>query len=660
MTALSKQDVNASLLDLRTRKALLDMIEVATVAAAGSSEADAASLTGSMNVVTASDGAKGVILPRGKRDTSVRVINSVAGSALLVYPDTGGQINALTATTGAFTVPGSNEATFVCDTDLHWYVAGGGVEALDNLTMANPINYDHNTTITAFATGGQASATALTGEFNNVTTVATAGDSVKLPTAALGLKITVKNSGAASLAVFPATGDAINSLAANLSVDIAPKGQMTFRAIDATTYHTDEFLTSQAPTTQKGSRVVKASDNAANHVVTVTNASHGQAATHSLPDPGGVTGTVLESEPAQSVSGVKSFTAPVVYDHNTAITAFATGGQTNATALTGEFNNVTVCATAADSVKLPAAILGQTITVKNSGAASLAVFPATGDAINALAADLSVDIPVSGELTFRAIDGTTWETNEVMVLPAPSTQKGTLLIKAADNAANHAVTVTNASHGQATVHTIPDPGGATGTLAVLEKANAFAGRLTTTDGVAAGTARVMGGLAYSNAAASAAVTTTATETLFDTKYSIPANTLKAGTVLKVRFQGIATATNAADTLAIALKIGSTDAAPPVGGTTLISIPATDVVNNDVFTGEFELICRTAGAGGTMVGVGTFKSIPAAEGTMTIKDDILASTSVDTTAAQLLAVSATWSSANAGNSCRLDFMRVEIH
>ena len=455
MTALSKQDVNASLLDLRTRKALLDMIEVVTVAAAGSTEADATSLTGSTNVVTAADGTKGVILPRGKRDTSVRVINSVAGSSLLVYPDTDGQINALTATTGAFTVPGSNEATFVCDADLHWYVAGGGTEAFDNLTMANPINYDHNTTITAFATGGQTSATALTGEFNNVTTCATAGDSVKLPTAALGLKIAVKNSGAASLAVFPFSGDSINALAINLSVNIPVGGDMTFRAISATVWETNEVFTSPAPTTQMGEFVFKASDNAADHEVILTNASHGQATTTTVPDPAGATGTVVLEEITNT------FDLPQRYDANTTITAFATGGQTDATALTGEFNNVTVCATAGDSVKLPAAAQGLKVTVKNSGAASLAVFPATSDSINAMAVNLSVDIPVGGQMTFRAISATVWESDEMLVSQAPTTQSGSLVVKASDNAANHVVTITNASHGQASTHTIPDGGAAT-------------------------------------------------------------------------------------------------------------------------------------------------------------------------------------------------------
>lgn len=175
-----------------------------------------------------------------------------------------------------------------------------------------------------------------------------------------------------------------------------------------------------------------------------------------------------------------------------------------------------------------------------------------------------------------------------------------------------------------------------------------------------GGSRRVGGLAYSNTAASTAVSNTTSETAFDTNYTIPANTLKAGSVIKVRFQGIAPATNATDTLAIKLYLATDLTAGAIVGTTLISMAATDVANNDVFQGEYTLIVRTIGAGGTMVGAGSYKSIPAAEGTMTIKDDILASTAVNTIVAQKVAATATWSVANAGDSCRLDVMSVEIY
>ena len=164
---------------------------------------------------------------------------------------------------------------------------------------------------------------------------------------------------------------------------------------------------------------------------------------------------------------------------------------------------------------------------------------------------------------------------------------------------------------------------------------------------------VVPAVAFTNTAASTAVSNTTTETLFDQFCTIPAKHLQPGQLIRIRYQGIATATNSTDTLAIKLYIGG------LTGTVLFSHAATDVANDDVFQGEYELIIRTIGASGTMVGVGTGKSVPAAEGTMTIKDDILASTAIDTTTSKVIGVSATWSVANAGNSCRLDFLRVEL-
>ena len=158
---------------------------------------------------------------------------------------------------------------------------------------------------------------------------------------------------------------------------------------------------------------------------------------------------------------------------------------------------------------------------------------------------------------------------------------------------------------------------------------------------------------YTNEAASTAISNTTTETAFDTSYTIPKNSLGAGQLIKIKWQGIATSTNSTDTLAIKVYIGG------ITGTLLFTHAATDVANNNVFMGEYELIIRTSGASGTMVGFGVGKSVPAAEGTATYKDDILASTTIDTTAVQQIAVSATWSVASASNSVRLDFLSVEV-
>src|SRR5947199_32565 len=80
--------------------------------------------------------------------------------------------------------------------------AGGGLQTLS-----------FTPSITAFATGGQTSAVALTSMINRVSTVATQGDSVKLPAAAVGLTITVINRGAQAMQVFGAGTDTINGIA---------------------------------------------------------------------------------------------------------------------------------------------------------------------------------------------------------------------------------------------------------------------------------------------------------------------------------------------------------------------------------------------------------------------------------------------------------------
>ena len=180
------------------------------------------------------------------------------------------------------------------------------------------------------------------------------------------------------------------------------------------------------------------------------------------------------------------------------------------------------------------------------------------------------------------------------------------------------------------------------------------GRLISGGGAAlVGNRGVVPVVPYTNEAASTAISNTVTETAFSTSYSIPAGTLSPGQLVRIKWQGIATATNATDTLAVKVYIGG------ITGTLLFTHAATDVANNDVFSGEYNLIVRTIGVSGTIAGFGAGKSIPAAEGTATYKDDILASTTIDTTTAKVIALSATWSVANAGNSCRLDFLSVEM-
>ena len=186
-----------------------------------------------------------------------------------------------------------------------WKIKGTAVTATAS-QLNNLEGGDAATGITANAGGGQGSAFALTAEFNNVTTVASDFDSVKLPTASSGARFVVKNSGANILSVFPNTSDSINALAVNLSIDIPVGGEMTFRGISDTIWETIESFYSLAPTTQKGGLEVKASDSAGNTITTITNASQAAARTYTVPDAGAAANFIM-SEGVQTINGAKTF-----------------------------------------------------------------------------------------------------------------------------------------------------------------------------------------------------------------------------------------------------------------------------------------------------------------------------------------------------------------
>lgn len=86
--------------------------------------------------------------------------------------------------------------------------------------------------VTAFAGGGQASATQLTYGVNVVTVVATAADSVKLPPCFPGATVFIKNAdGADSVTVFGFGTDTIDSVAsATGNAQAAGKGKLYYGA----------------------------------------------------------------------------------------------------------------------------------------------------------------------------------------------------------------------------------------------------------------------------------------------------------------------------------------------------------------------------------------------------------------------------------------------
>lgn len=88
----------------------------------------------------------------------------------------------------------------------------------DDLSSTGELTLSATVAVTAAGTD-QAGATSLTKTYNIVTT-ATADQGVKLPSAATGKQISVVNATTASIKLYPATSETINSLSANAAKSI--------------------------------------------------------------------------------------------------------------------------------------------------------------------------------------------------------------------------------------------------------------------------------------------------------------------------------------------------------------------------------------------------------------------------------------------------------
>jgi hypothetical protein len=91
-----------------------------------------------------------------------------------------------------------------------------------------------------------------------------------------------------------------------------------------------------------------------------------------------------------------------------AVTAFAGGGQTNATPLTAQNNRISICATAGDSVRLPASVAGLEVIVYNAGAADAQVYGAGTDTIDGVATATGVSHPRLTEVIYACYAAGNW------------------------------------------------------------------------------------------------------------------------------------------------------------------------------------------------------------------------------------------------------------
>lgn len=95
-------------------------LPVASVAATGNSQGTAAALSEGINVVTAADDTKGVVLPTAVAGMVVIVKNTVSAKTLKVYPATGAAINAVAAN-GSYNLGSVLSTLLVASSTTQWY-----------------------------------------------------------------------------------------------------------------------------------------------------------------------------------------------------------------------------------------------------------------------------------------------------------------------------------------------------------------------------------------------------------------------------------------------------------------------------------------------------------------------------------------------------------
>jgi hypothetical protein len=229
------------------------------------------------------------------------------------------------------------------------FEAGMGIGGQGNLFILD----SSQDGITALG-NSQATATPIIAQNNRVTSVA-AGTGIRLPAAVRGLDMIVINHGANQMLVYPGGTDAINDNGAS-----NPAAQMVNSCVLYFCMTTGQWYT------------------------------EGLASGF---DSGGGTGSF------QTMS------------YQTGITAHAGGGQGSAVPLTAMNCFIQTVVTAGDSVILPSAAPGMEITVINQSATATGpnVFPATGQSINALAANTAIAVaPQSVLIFFCGIAGAWW------------------------------------------------------------------------------------------------------------------------------------------------------------------------------------------------------------------------------------------------------------
>lgn len=257
----------------------------------------------------------GVKLPASAAGLEITIINNT-NLGIQVFGAGTDIINGLVSTVGVYQPPNS--------TDTYWCAGAGFWHAEVGFGYSGGLGTETSQdSITAFAGGGQTNATQITTQTNRITTVVTAGDSIKLPPSAPGLELTIVNHGGNPVQIFGTGTDTVNDSPTATGVSQLSNSTVIYFCVSSGAWYTDGIAT-------------------------------------------GFSGGY------QTLSYVNG------------LVAFAGGGQTGATLLSQMTNRISTVATLGDSVKLPPSASGMSLTVINTGANTMNVFPSGTELVNGI------------------------------------------------------------------------------------------------------------------------------------------------------------------------------------------------------------------------------------------------------------------------------------
>lgn len=212
----------------------LTLSTAAAVTAAGTTQGAATAITKTYNIISTASANQGVVLPAALVGKVINVYN-ISGNTIKVYPASGETIDGGSANAHV-TIVDDNGKEFVGTGTGAWRAVGSGGNNVEDFTINGSALLLGSLTYGVAAISGagtiQGDATACT-ETINIVTTASAGQGVKLPTAAAGLQIVVQNTTSADIKLYPNTSDKIDGGTVNVGVTLPANTTITVTCKDA-------------------------------------------------------------------------------------------------------------------------------------------------------------------------------------------------------------------------------------------------------------------------------------------------------------------------------------------------------------------------------------------------------------------------------------------